>query len=161
MPDKIDLPDKYKKLYSRITGDNDTDVLELCFTTQLRTVPIQIYGDPASVPKPKENPENPEDEESFKIPEDIIDVCAGRAVYAACIIYKNMKKSGNDEDADTDQFLSSFSAGGVSMSFSSAESSAGESTDTEDFEELKQILWEIPRELYRKYRTNKNCYWRV
>jgi hypothetical protein len=161
MPDKIDLPDKYKKLYSRITGDNDTEVLELCFTTQLRTVPIQIYGDPASVPKPKENPENPEDEESFKIPEDIIDVCAGRAVYAACIIYKNMKKSGNDEDADTDQFLSSFSAGGVSMSFSSAESSAGESTDTEDFEELKQILWEIPRELYRKYRTNKNCYWRV
>jgi hypothetical protein len=161
MPDKIDLPDKYKKLYSRITGDNDTDVLELCFTTQLRTVPIQIYGDPASVPKPKENPENPEDEESFKIPEDIIDVCAGRAVYAACIIYKNMKKSGNDEDDDTDQFLSSFSAGGVSMSFSSAESSAGESTDTEDFEELKQILWEIPRELYRKYRTNKNCYWRV
>jgi hypothetical protein len=73
----------------------------------------------------------------------------------------HMKKSGNDEDADTDQFLSSFSAGGVSMSFSSAESSAGESTDTEDFEELKQILWEIPRELYRKYRTNKNCYWRV
>ena len=164
MPDNIkfpDFPDTYKKLYTRITGDNDTDVLELCFTTQLRTVPIKIYGDPASVPKPKENPENPKGEKISMIPEDIIDVCAARAVYAACIIYKNKKNSGNDEDADTDQFLSSFSAGGVSMSFSSAESSAGKRADTEDFEELKQILWEIPQELYRKYRTNKNCYWRV
>jgi hypothetical protein len=117
---------------------------------QLRIVPINIYGDPASVP-----------EDIADLPDDIFDVCAGRAVYTACIIYKNTKKSNNDEDADTDQFLSSFSAGGVSMSFSSAESSAGKDTDTEDFEELKQILWEIPQELYRKYRTNKNCYWRV
>lgn len=150
MPNKFDIGKEYREIYTKITGDTDTMLLKHCMLKQVQTVPIKIYGDPASVP-----------EDLTKLPDDILEVCAGRAVYAACIIYKNMKKSNNDEDADTDQFLSSFSAGGVSMSFSSAESSAGESTDTEDFEELKQILWEIPQELYRKYRTNKNCYWRV
>ena len=151
MPEKIDVGKEYKNIYTKITGDTDSTLLDLCMMKQIQSVPINIYGDPASVP-----------EDFTKLPDDIIEVCMGRAVYAACVIYKNMKKSGNDdEDADTDQFLSSFSAGGVSMSFSSAESSAGKDTDTEDFEALKQILWEIPRELYRKYRTNKNCYWRV
>lgn len=146
----IKISKEYKDLYRQITGDNNYKVLDFCFMNQLRIVPINIYGDPASVP-----------EDLTKLPEDIIDVCAGRAVYSACIIHKNTNKIDDYEDADTDQFLSSFSAGGVSMSFSSAESSAGDSTDTEEFEILKQILWEIPRELYRKYRTNKNCYWRV
>lgn len=150
MPNMFDKGKEYKNIYTKITGDTEDTLLHLCMLKQLQSVPINIYGDPASVPK-----------DPTKLPDDIIDVCAARAVYAACIIYKNMKKSNNDEDADTDQFLSSFSAGGVSMSFSSAESSAGKDTDTEDFEALKQILWEIPRELYRKYRTNKNCYWRV
>lgn len=150
MPKKFDIGKEYKDIYTKITGDTDTKLIELCLLKQIDTVPINIYGDPASVP-----------EDFTKLPDDILDVCAARAVYAACIIYKNMKKSNDDEDADTDQFLSSFSAGGVSMSFSSAESSAGKGTDTEDFEALKQILWEIPQELYRKYRTNKNCYWRV
>ena len=142
----IKISKEYKDLYRQITGDNNYKVLDFCFMNQLRIVPINIYGDPASVP-----------EDLTKLPEDIIDVCAGRAVYSACIIHKNTNKNDDDDN----QFLSSFSAGGVSMSFSSAESSAGESTDTEDFEGLKQILWEIPQELYRKYRTNKNCYWRV
>lgn len=150
MPNMFDKGKEYKNIYTKITGDTEDTLLHLCMLKQLQSVPINIYGDPASVPK-----------DPTKLPDDIIDVCAARAVYAACIIYKNMKKSNNDEDADTDQFLSSFSAGGVSMSFSSAESSAGKDTDTEDFEALKQILWEIPQELYRKYRTNKNCYWRV
>ena len=150
MPNMFDKGKEYKNIYTKITGDTEDTLLHLCMLKQLQSVPINIYGDPASVPK-----------DLTKLPDDIIDVCAARAVYAACIIYKNMKKSNNDEDADTDQFLSSFSAGGVSMSFSSAESSAGKDTDTEDFEALKQILWEIPQELYRKYRTNKNCYWRV
>lgn len=150
MPQMNNIGRVYIDIYTKITGDTDTTLLKHYMLKQMQTVPIKIYGDPASVP-----------EDLTKLPEDIIDVCAARAVYAACITYKNMKKSGNDEDADTDQFLSSFSAGGVSMSFSSAESSAGKDTDTEDLEELKQILWEIPQELYRKYRTNKNCYWRV
>lgn len=142
----IKLPKTYQDLYRQITGDNNYKVLDFCFTNQLRTVPINIYGDPALVP-----------EDLSKLPDDIFDVCATRAVYSACIIHKNTNKNEDDDD----QFLSSFSAGGVSMSFSSAESSAGKSADTENFEELKQILWEIPQELYRKYRTNKNCYWRV
>lgn len=67
---KID--EQYIKVYEKLAVIIDYDILQYCYDYQLATTPAEIFGRAPPARK--------------KLPPDIIDICARRAVYAAYLL---------------------------------------------------------------------------
>lgn len=127
MTDKI--LDDYKDMYIKLAPeDKDLTILKTCYTKQLSLTPPLIYQT-SDIPD--------------KLPNDIIDLCARRAVYEACTIIS--KVPGDFED---NHYIASFSDGQVSQSWEKLMS-----PDLIDEKiGFRQMFWEIPQYIIKKYR---------
>lgn len=124
-----EILENYREIYTKLAPkDKDLTVLKTCYTKQQSITPPLIY----------QTTNTPD-----KLPNDVLDICARRAIYEAYTISR--KTQGDFEDK---HYIASFTDGQVSQSWCDL-------TQPERIDEdigLRQLFWEIPPQIIKKYR---------